>query len=225
MKALAKASGIAYLFIFISGFYANFAILENMVDWNNSEQTTLNIVNNTIKFKSGLIAFLVMLIADIFLIWSLFKITKPTHKVISYFASLFRGLHASFFLIAFIQLIKIYIITSEETNFQKLKTSVIDLLKQFDELWTIGLLFFGLHLLILGILALKSNYINSFIGVLLIMAALGYAIDGFSKLFLVSYNDYKSYFEAIVISTGIIGELAFTIWLLRIGFSRKLFHV
>ena len=84
-----------------------------------------------------------------------------------------------------------------------------------------SLLFFGVHLLLLGFLVLKANYIPRLIGVLLILAAFGYTIDGFSKLFLTSYKDYKTVFETFVILTGVIGELSFTIWLLIKGFSRK----
>jgi len=225
MKLLARLSGIAYLLIFISGFYANFAILETLVDLTNSGQTTLNIINNSIQFRQGLVGFLVMLISDMFLIWSLFKITKPTQKVLSYIASFFRGLHALFFIIALTKLIEVYKITSQAINSEKLQNSVIYLLSNFDNLWTIGLLFFGVHLILLGFLAFKSNYIPKFIGVLLVLAALGYFIDGFSKLFLDSYSDYKSYFEFIVISTGVVGELSFTIWLMVKGFSRKTFGV
>lgn len=225
MKTFAKVSGITYLLIFISGFYANFKILESLVDLNNSEQTTLNIINNSIQFRQGLIGFLVMLISDIFLIWSLFKITKPTQKVLSYITSFFRGLHALFFTIALAKLIEVYKITSQAIYSEELQNNVIYLLSNFDKIWTIGLLFFGIHLLLLGFLAIKSSFIPRIIGFLLILAALGYAIDGFSKLYLASYRDYKSYFETIVVLAGVIGELSFTIWLFLKGFSRKTFSV
>lgn len=225
MKRLALLSGIAYLLIFISGFYANFAILESLIDLNSSAETTRNIIGNSIQFRNGLLSFFVMLISDVFLIWSLFKITKPTHKTLSYIASLFRGLHALFFTIALAKLIKVYKITSQAINSEELQNSVIYLLSNFDKLWTIGLLFFGIHLLLLGLLAIKSSSIPRIIGFLLILAALGYTVDGFSKLYLSSYRDYKSYFETIVVLTGVIGELSFTIWLLVKGFSRKTFSV
>lgn len=221
MKTFVKVSGIAYLLIFISGFYANFAILESLIDLNSREQTTLNIVNNSIQFRQGVVGFLVMLILDIFLIWSLFKITKPTQKVLSYIAAFFRGLHTLFFIIALTNLFEVYKITSQAINSKDLQDSVIYLLSNFDKLWTIGLLFFGFHLLLLGLLAIKSSSIHRIIGFLLILAALGYVVDGFSKLYLASYSDYKSYFESIVVLTGVIGELSFTIWLLVNGFSRK----
>ena len=94
-------------------------------------------------------------------------------------------------------------------------------MSDFDTLWTIGLLFFGVHLVLLGFIAVKANYIPRFIGLLLILASLGYSIDGFSKMYLAGYSVYKIYFEMIVIFTAVVGELSFTIWLLVKGFSRK----
>ena len=221
MKTLAKNSGIVYLLIFISGFYANFAILETLVDLNKSEQTTFNIISNSIQFKNGLLGFFVMLISDVFLIWSLFKLTESTNKRLSYITSLFRGFHALFFIFGLAKLVQVYSITFGAVNTIELQNTVIYLLKSFDRLWTIGLLFFGIHLLLLGFLALKSHHIPRLIGCLLVLAALGYLIDGGAKLYIASYTIYQSYFEGVVICTGVIGELSFTIWLLIKGFSKK----
>lgn len=225
MKLLAKASGIAYLCIFIFGFYANFAILESLVTVNNTEQTVLNIINNSFQFKKGLIGFCIMLLSDVFLIWSLFKITKSIHKTLSYTASFFRGLHASFFLMAFIKLAQVYHITALKTKAIVIQTEVISLLSNFDKLWTIGLLFFSVHLLLLGYIALKTNHIPKIIALLLMVAAFGYFFDGIAKLFLTTYDNYQFFFNAIVICTGVIGELSFTIWLLIIGFSQKTYKL
>jgi len=221
MKKILKISGIAYLVIFITGFYANFAILEALIDFDNQSLTTLNIIGNTSQFRNGLFGFLGMLIADVFLIWSLFKITASTHLLFSYTASLFRGFHALFFAIALMKLFEVYNLTYQATNSIELEAMVFELLARFDLLWTVGLLFFGVHLMLLGFLASKAKFIPKLISFLLILAALGYFIDCFSKLFLTNYNDYKSYFETIVICTGVIGELSFTVWLLINGFSRK----
>ncbi|GAA4806681.1 DUF4386 domain-containing protein [Litoribaculum gwangyangense] len=225
MRTYARISGIAYLLIFIFGFYANFAILETLVDINNSAETTLNIFDNSIQFRNGLFGFCVMLISDIFLIWSLFKFTKSTHKTISYLASLFRGFHAVFFAIAMVKLIQVYQVTMATTYALELQSTVINLLVEFNKQWTIGLLFFGVHLLLLGFLAFKSHVIPTWMSFLLILAAVGYFVDGFAKLYVANYSDFQSYYEAIVILTGVAGELSFTIWLLIKGFSKRAFVV
>lgn len=221
MKTVAKISGIAYVLIFITGFYANFAILSNLVEIDNPSKTLSNISNSLNSFRNGLFSFLLMLIFDIVLIVTLFKLTKEVNRKLSFLASGFRMLHAIFFSIALLKLYDVSTITNGANLSVKQPNIVLDLLSSFDKFWTIGLLFFGVHLLILGYLATKANYIPKYIGFLLIQAAVGYFIDGFAKLSYDGYYDYQPYFEAGVILTGVIGELSFTIWLLAASFLKQ----
>ncbi|MCK0190437.1 DUF4386 domain-containing protein [Arenibacter sp. F20364] len=221
MKRIAKISGIAYVMIFISGFYANFSILESLVDMNAPALTLTNLVNGHSQFGYGLLGFLVMLLFDIVLVWSLFYLTKSVSRYLSYVASLFRLLHAIFFGIALSKLWKAYQLTHNADMGTGMEQEIMQLLSGFDVIWTIGLLIFGLHLFVLGFLGLKSTIIPKIIGLLLILAAVGYLIDGIAKLTFENYDQYQSYFEAGVVMTGVIGELSFTIWLLVKGLKKE----
>lgn len=223
MKQIAKISGIAYLMIFVTGFYANFAVLENLIVRNNSLITTQNIINNHSQFGNGLFWFLVMLAFDLVLVWSLFILTKQINKRLSYLASFFRLLHAIFFSIALLKLIRIYQLKYNSSITIEFQDRVTELLLSFDTLWTIGLIVFGLHLIALGYLAIQSTFIPKALGVLLILAANGYIIDGLAKLFMSNYIDYKDTFEVIVIMPSVIGEFSFTIWLLIKGLNKDCF--
>ncbi|WOD43575.1 DUF4386 domain-containing protein [Hwangdonia lutea] len=223
MKQIAKISGVAYVMVFIAGFYANFAVLESLIDVNNSIATTSNFMNNHSQFGKGLLGFLVMLFFDGLLVWALFGLTKSISKSISYLASFFRLLHALFFGAALFKLWKIYQLTNNVSNAEVIQHRVTKLLIGFDELWTIGLLFFAFHLIFLGYIILKSTYIPKSLGMLLMLAAIGYTIDGVAKLFMSNYIDYKSTFEVIVVMPSVIGEFSFTIWLLIKGFKKKSF--
>lgn len=221
MRKIAKISGIAYVIIFIAGFYSNFAVLESLADSNNSTITTANFINNHSQFGIGLLGFVVMLFFDVLLVWSLTGLTKSVNRKITYIASLFRLLHALFFGIALFKLWSIYLLTSNASISDILKHSVVNLLIDFDTFWTIGLLFFGIHLIILGYLVLKSVDIPKALGFLLLLAAIGYILDGMAKLFMSNYIDYKDVFEIIVVTPSVIGEFSFTIWLLVIGFKKQ----
>ncbi len=216
MKHIAKISGIAYVMIFLAGFYANFAVLESLID-SNPSITTANFINHHSQFGNGLLGFVVMLFFDVVLIWSLFGLTKSTGKNLSYIASFFRLLHALFFGVALFKLWEIYQLTFNASNTTILQNRVSELLLSFDTLWTVGLLFFGVHLILLGYLAMKSTYIPKALGLLLLLAALGYIVDGMAKLLMSSYNEYKAVFEVIVIMPSVIGEFSFTVWLLIKG--------
>ncbi len=225
MKQIAKISGIAYLMIFIAGFYANFAVLESLIISNNPSITTTNFINNHSELGNGLLGFALMLAFDVVLVWSLFGLTKSISKNLSYLTSFFRLLHVLFFGVALIKLLQVYQLTNRATSSVGLQQKVEALLIGFDTLWTVGLLFFGVHLIVLGYLALKSTYIPKALGVLLILAAIGYGIDGVAKSLMSNYLDYKSTFEVIVIMPSVIGEFSFTLWLLIKGFKKKPFKI
>lgn len=90
MKTVAKVSGIAYVLIFLTGFYANFAILSNLVEIDNPSKTLSNISNSLNSFRNGLLSFLLMFVFDIVLIVTLFKLTKEVNRKLSFLASGFR---------------------------------------------------------------------------------------------------------------------------------------
>lgn len=221
MKQLTKVSGVSYLIIFLAGFYANFAVLESLIDSNSTAITTTNFIQNHSQFGKGLLGFVVMLFFDMLLIWSLYGLTKSVSKNLSYLASFFRLLHALFFCAALFKLWKVYQITANAINSRDLQNMVSELLLGFDTLWTVGLVFFGFHLIFLGYLAITSTYIPKAIGVLLLMAAIGYIIDGTAKLNMANYNEHKDLFEMLVIIPSVIGEFSFTVWLLIRGFKKQ----
>ena len=225
MKRLYKLSGLSYFMIFLSGFYANFVILESNIDKTNSFITTSNFINNHNQLSNGILGFLIMITFDLVLVWSLFFITKPISIKLSYASSSLRLLHASAFCLALYQLYKIYYLTfGNVTNSSNLQQTITTLLSNFDTIWTVGLLFFGVHLLFLGYLAIKSTIFPKPISVLLIIASLGYLIDSSAKLIYSGYENYRSLFETGVLFTGVVGELSFTIWLLYKGFKTRIKH-
>lgn len=223
MKPLAKISGIAYLLIFVAGFYANFAVLESLVDRTNMSTTTVNFINNHTQFGYGLVGFAVMLFFDMVLVWSLYGLTKSVSKKLSYLASLFRFVHALLFSIALFNLYIIYESIFKVDYSVSLENKVTGLIEEFDTFWTVGLLFFGVHLIVLGYLAIKSSRMPKALGVLLLLGALGYIIDGTAKLFMENYSSFKDVFEMVVLIPAVVSELYLTIWLLVMGFNKKYF--
>jgi hypothetical protein len=67
---------------------------------------------------------------------------------------------------------------------------------------------------VLGYLIFKSDYISKIIGILLIIAGIGYLADSFANFLLSNYDAYKNIFLMIVVIPGVIGELSLTFWFL-----------
>lgn len=83
--------------------------------------------------------------------------------------------------------------------------------------YSIGIVFFALHTAILGLLIFKSGYLPKALGVLFLIASLGYFIDSFSLLLIPSYKDTP----ALIAMTIAIAEIAFPLWLLIKGVNTE----
>jgi hypothetical protein len=75
-------------------------------------------------------------------------------------------------------------------------------------------LIFGFHLLLLGYLVYKSGFWPKILGILLVLASLGYLAQSYGHLLAPQYDDLLA---TIVIVVAVPGELAFTAWLLWKG--------
>ena len=83
-------------------------------------------------------------------------------------------------------------------------------LNTFRSHWYFGLLFFGIHLGLLGYLVFRSTYIPRILGVLLVIAGLGYLLNSLKPfLFPDIQLDFAEY--------TFYGELIFMLWLLIKG--------
>ena len=223
LKLALRVSGFAYLLIFITGFYANFSVLETMVMPSDPETTVKNFMQYHTQVGQSILAFVAMLAFDVILVFTLFYVTKKVSRKMSAIASGFRLLHAIGFGMALMYLVEIYQITDRPLGMDvpELQDTVMSLLLKFDEIWAIGLLLFGVHLAFLGYLTFKSDFVPKSMGYLLCLAAIGYLVSCTAQLLMPNYTDYEQGFELLVMVFGVVGELAFTIWLLIKGFGRN----
>lgn len=215
LKSTARWTGLGYLTIFISGFFANFYTLENMVVDGNALLTAQNIVAQIRQFKLGVAAFSVMIVVDILLAFPLYRLLKATSEKCAKLSSFIRVVNGLLFIVALVHLFEIIPLAQNDAS--ALEGSVMGLLADFNFMWNVGLLFFGAHLLMLGGLLVRSYHFPSLIGLLIQIAGLTYLADSGAQLFLPNYQSYQAVFEMLVISGGVIGEFSLTLWLLIKG--------
>lgn len=212
-------AGLGYLLIFITGFFANFFVLESLVVDGDAATTYANIRDNLPQFRWGVVSFLIMVIADVLLAWPLYLLLKPANRSLSLLSAWLRLVNGTIFGVALFNLFGVlqlfsgadYLAAFESTA---LHARTMLLFDAFDYTWLIGLVFFGLHLLFLGHLVFKSGYMPAVLGVMLQIAAFGYLVDSFAHFLLPNYADYQTLFGMIVVIPGVIGEFSLTIWLL-----------
>ena len=112
----------------------------------------------------------------------------------------------------------VFVLTDAEslTGFDPDEVNALALffLDAFDTGVSVGLVFFGIHLFVLGYLLFTSRYVPRIVGVVLIAAAFGYLADSLGNLLL---PNYPPTLTAVMFAPGVIGELSLTFWLLVKG--------
>ena len=216
-RKISRITGAGYLLIFITGFFANFYVLESLIVDGDSVKTISNIMDNAQQFHWGLFAFVVMVLIDFLLAFPLYALLRPVNKWQSRIGALLRIINAFLFGLALVNLFRVSALLRHPSPENIIADEVMSLLTNFNYIWTIGLIFFGLHLLVLGMLIYKAGYFPRWIGFLLFIAGAGYLIDSNAQLFLNSYDTYKNVFEMVVVIPSVIGEFSLTLWLLIRG--------
>src|SRR5262249_32261053 len=88
------------------------------------------------------------------------------------------------------------------------------LLASFRSTWGLSLVFFAVHLMLVGYLVYKSGYIPKLIGVLLVIAGVGYVVQNLNA-YLFPKPDLG------YVAIALLGELVFMFWLLIRGWKIK----
>lgn len=215
-------AGIGYLIIFLAAIFANFIVVEGMVVDGDAATTVSNISDNPGMFRLGLVAFLVVFIADVVVAWALWILFRGVNRELSRLAAWMRVVYTVFLgfgLIFFYAVLQLLSGASWLGAFDQgqIDGQVMLALQAFDAAWLIGLAAFGVHLILLGTLIVRSRVAPRVLGVLLGVAGAAYIIDTVAHGVIASYDDYANLFLAMVAIPSVVGELWFTVWLLVRG--------
>ncbi len=217
LRKAALVAGFGYVIIFVLGFFA-FA-LENLIVSGDAATTANKIAASESRFLAGIASSLIVLVADVVVGWALYIYLKPVNRSISLLTAWFRLIYVAVALSAFVGLFSLSKILSGATAVElgQLDTLTALSLTLYQYGFNVGFVFFGLHILGLGYLIWKSDYVPRVLGVLLIIAALGYQIDSFASLLSSSYANNDTLFLVFVAVPAIVSELALALWLLIRG--------
>jgi len=226
-RRAAQIAGAGYVLLFVLGIFANFFVREGLIVNGDAQATAANIVESEGLFRLGLVSFLVVFVLDVIVAWALYIVFRNTNRDVSLLAAWFRIVYTVFLGVAavfFFQALQVLggsdflnAFDSEQLNAQALVA-----LDTFNATWLIGLVGFGIHLMLLGYLVIGSGSAPKALGFVLIAAGTGYVIDTVANAFLANYNDYESIFLIIVAVPSILGEGWLGLWLLlKAGKTRQ----
>jgi len=206
LRTAAIVAGVGLLLMAILSPIAYLNTFQSLVKFDDAALTAQNILNSIGAFRMCILLLFTVAILDIVVAWALYILLRPANKNLSALAAWLRVVYAGVFIFAVSKLyLALQVITADGTQ-------AMAFLKAFQGIWDKGLILFGFHLLVLGYLAFKSGYVPKWLGIFLVLASVGYIVDGFGKILSPVYSLNIAQFT-------FVGEVLLMFWLLWKGYK------
>ncbi len=219
LRTAAIIAGAGLFLMAVLAPVANFSILQKLIVPGDAGTTVANIGTSGGSFRIAVVIFLLVALLDIIVAWGLYVLLIPVNKSISLLTAWIRAVYATILAVVTISLVDVLNLTGGGdlaflSDPEEVQVRVMQSLVRFTTGWEFSLIIFGFHLLLLGLLVYKAGYMKRILGILLLIAALGYIIDGFGRIFSPGYGAGISVYT-------FIGEVVLIFWLLIAGGRKK----
>jgi hypothetical protein len=205
LRRSALVGGTGLLLLALLAAFGNIIVLENLVTWDDATETATEIADAEGLFRLAVASLTLTAVLDVIVAWALLRVFAPVSASMSTLAAWLRLAFAGVFLVAIGQLVGVVGLVADQRAADALAS-----LNAFDDIWDVGLVLFGLHLALVGYLAYRSGYVPRFVGVLLVVAGLGYLVDSFGTILADGYS-------VEVAQVTFVGEALLMLWLLVRG--------
>jgi len=193
----------------------SFSTFNDLVVAGDATRTARNITDHELSFRMLIGGFLIVAVLDVLVAVALRTLLASAGRSIATFCAWLRVTYAAVFAVALVDLLIAVRLLTDSTSqdaftTQQWEAQVLTAVNAFKDGWDAALLIFGLHLIVLGHLVFGSRFIPKTLGILLMIAGVGYTADGAGTILFADY-------DADIASLTFIGEALLMAWLLWKG--------
>jgi len=215
---LARLTGVLYLVIIVLGLFSEVGVRSRLVVRGDATATAENILASEFLFRLGFLSDVIVFLCDVAVAALFYVLLAPAGRVLSLVAAAFRltgtALYGTNLLHMFAALLLLggtaSVSALDPEQRQALALLFLDIHRHGYDL---GLLFFGVHCVVLGVLLYRSVSFPGILGVLMVLAAVAYLVGGFT-LFLFPTATAT---VAPLYGLALVGEVSLCLWLLIKG--------
>jgi hypothetical protein len=204
--------------MFVLAIFANFMVRERLVVSGDAVGTVANITGSIGLFRLGLAAFLVIFVLDVVIAWALHVVFRDVNRDVSLATAWFRLIYTALLGVALVSMFQVIrVVDGGSLGFlgsEQIQVQTVIELASFESAWLVGLIAFGVHLAMLGVLVVRSGMVAKALGYVLIAAGLAYVLDTFAQGMLPDYEAVAGVFMVAVALPSMIGEGWLGFWLL-----------
>jgi len=216
IQRLGRTTGILYVVLVVFGMFSP-TLLETLVVPGDAALTAENILGSLGLFEASLVSWIVIVVADIALSVVLYLLLESVSRIFSLVAAAFRLAYSAILGAVLLSLFDGFLLLTGAGNVaMEMQSQALARFQTFSTGFTLALVFFGVHLIGLGLLLKRSRYVPAVLGVLLGIAGVGYILNSLGTFFVPGHGGLAS---AVLLTPALLGEVGLTAWLLVKGVS------
>lgn len=208
----ARSAGLLFLIVMAAGIFAEYRVIDALVVSGDAAATARNILAQEPLYRLGLAANLIDYGVYLGVTVLLYALMKPAGRDLSAAAAVFSvagtAIVAAASLCSYAPLILLHLPGEDGPALAltalRLRTAGYD----------IGLVFFGVHFLLIGLLILRARFLPRLLGLLQVLCGLCYLANSFAR---VLAPPLAASLSPYVLMPCIVAELALALWLLLMG--------
>ncbi|KUP04678.1 hypothetical protein Q75_14560 [Bacillus coahuilensis p1.1.43] len=212
----AVISGVSLLIMTIAAIFAYGYVHSSLVLEGDAAITFQNIQASPSLFRLEILGWLIILVTDVLVAWGFYVFLKPYHQGYALVAGWLRLLYTAILGIAVSHLVVVSRLIQKNAtgeSLDQIAQQVMDSITAFEAIWSFGLILFGLHLLVVGLIAMGTKKIPKVVSILVLLAGFSYTLIHFMDIFFPQLEEMTGLVEGILLAPMFLGEIGFGLWL------------
>jgi hypothetical protein len=212
----ARIAGLLYLIVMAAGMFTEYVVLGSVIVPGNAAATAGRILASEPLYRLGFAADMIDYVLYGVVMVILYGLLKPVSRNLSLLAMVFGLLGTA--IVAVVSLFYFAPLLLLQGVPEPAALVLVSLrLRTIG--YDVGLVFFAVHLIVLGWLVAKARFFPRILGWLLVLAGLCYLINSFA-VFLVPAIHLPLY----ILAPAVVGEGAMALWLFVVGLNATKWH-
>ena len=216
MNRTSRLAGILYLVVIVTAGFAEGYVRGRLVVRNDGAMTAANITSRELIYRAGGAADAVNFVCDMGIALLFFELFKEVDRVLAGAAALFRAMgDVMGLMITFLHFVPIVLLTNATylaaVSRSEVEAQALMVLRLHSQGYNIAMILFGVHLIVLGCLVVRSRFWPAAIGIAVGVAGACYVFNSFARLL---SPPFAAHFSPYILWPGIVAEFSVTVCLL-----------
>jgi hypothetical protein len=218
VKTYSRAVAIFLILTMLGGWFGELHV-PSIIRTGDAATTAAQLRLNEDLFRLGFAAYLVEAFSDVVLAWLFYVLLKPVHRELALLSAFFGLVSMSIFAVTQMFYFSAPMFLKGSGYLTAFSPDQLEsfaglFLSLYGYLGGISMLFYGTAWIIRGWLTFRSGYLPSFLGVLMVLAGLGFVAKN------ITYVLAPAYSSTLLLAPMFLSFVVLTIWMLLKGVDR-----